>query len=163
MSRGITINERNSGNDAAVLLDEIGTNDIVERVIAPFHEEVGANVVDELLGGVLIENDDEIDTGEGSQEKGAVVLGIHGAGRTFQAADRAVGVESDDKQVAEVAGLGEIDGVPAVEDVKASVSKYDTAVCRRIPLLSRDNLSFYFIKNHNVAKIMPCVSQMTSR
>ena len=78
---------------------------------------------DEVAGFVFVEEDDEIHGAQGTEDIGAVLLGVHGARGAFGAADGIVAVEADDQGVALRAGEGEVVGVAPVEDVEAAVGK----------------------------------------
>src|SRR2546422_7361523 len=49
---------------AATRLDELASDDRLERPVAAFHEHVGSDLADDPLGRVLVEQRDEIDAFE---------------------------------------------------------------------------------------------------
>ena len=63
---------------AARRLDELGTGDLVHRVIASFDQHVRLKLSDQLFGCRLVENCD--DAGQAGQQAGAVFLIDHRQG-----------------------------------------------------------------------------------
>ena len=105
----------------------MGFNDIATaHIMGPvftFHEDIGEDLGNEIAGFVFVENDDEIHGAKGTEDEGAILLGINGSRGAFGAADGGVAVETNNQGVALCPREGEILGVTPVQDVETSIGE----------------------------------------
>ena len=59
---------------AAIALHDVGADDLFDRIVRAFHEDIGPKRLDEGERRVFGEDDDRIDRGERGKHGGAVAL-----------------------------------------------------------------------------------------
>ncbi len=126
---GVALDEGDYLYCAAVGLDEGGTYDLVDGVVAAFYEYVGAEGTDEGLGGVFIEEGDGIDTEQGGCLEGAILLVGNGAVHAFEALHGGIGIEGEDEDVAKGCGAGKQIEVAMVQDIEAAIGENYLFAC----------------------------------
>jgi bifunctional DNase/RNase len=94
---------------------------LIDLEIATFDVDIRLCRSQELGGAGFIEDDNGIDSFESGEHDGAVGLGIQRPSGTLQLADRFVGIESDEQEIALGASGFEVGDVAGVQDVKATV------------------------------------------
>src|SRR5690348_17366535 len=95
-------------------LHEISADDLVEPIIVALDEELRLDLADELHWGVLLEDNDQIDSSERGQHRRALGFALNRTPRPFEPPGRCVAVQTDDKPVARRFGLPEQCHVPGV-------------------------------------------------
>ena len=109
-----------SVGDDDFLADDVGSGPTLD-------ENVGLEGVKELARGVLIEDQDVIDTSQRSEHSGAVVFGDDWSSGTFEFSHAGIAVDGHDQDVAKLPGLFEQSEVANMEQVEAAVGEDDSA------------------------------------
>src|SRR4051812_29404058 len=94
---GLPGRQRDDDDVAPPAADIGGTDDGTLVVVAALYENVGPQRPDQLQGGVLLEEHDEIDHLERGEHIGPLRFAAHGPLGTLEAADRGVAVQADDE------------------------------------------------------------------
>ena len=93
--------ERDSHDSAAARLDPVAADDVGAGVVGALDEDIGLERVDEVEWSVVVEEDDAVDGGEGSDDACPRRFGHERTlGALGEAANRGVGVEADDEGAA---------------------------------------------------------------
>src|SRR5579884_881625 len=104
-------------------LDGLPSNDLFQRPIAPFHQDVGAQRLDDPLRCIRAEQNDIVDTSKRRQNLRPLSVGNNRPGAPLQSADRRVGVHCDDETISERPGGGQISNMPDMQKIKTAVGK----------------------------------------
>jgi hypothetical protein len=100
-----------------------GTDDGGFGVVASLDEDVGAEGLDEVQGGVFFEGDDAVYEEEAGQELHASGQGHDGPAVTFESLYAVVGVDAYDQALTQSGSLGEIGEVSGVDEVEDAVGE----------------------------------------
>jgi len=95
------------------------------RPVGTFDQDVGKDFGDQFAGSVLIEEGDGVDGLQLGGELGPLEFVEQRAGGAFEALDAGIGVEREDEDVAEGAGLFKGADVAGMEQVVAAVGEDD--------------------------------------
>ena len=123
------LDEREDANPAAHV-GQHGALAGVQRfrpVIASFDVNVGPHDGQESASALLRENDDGVDAGQRGEDGGTLPLGDERPPRSLEFTDRAVSVEADDQEIAELAGALQVADVTEVQQVETAVGGDNTA------------------------------------
>lgn len=120
---GVALDEGDDLYCATVGLDERGTYNFIDGVVAAFYEYIGAEGVDEGFGGVFIEEGNGIDTEQGGCLEGAILLVGNGAVHAFEALHGSICVKGKDEDVAKAGGAGKQIEVSMVQDIEAAIGE----------------------------------------
>src|SRR5213593_815045 len=110
---------------AAGRLDHFAPDDFVAPVVRALEQNLWPHVSQKLERGVLIENDDQIDSLQGRQHLGPRMDILHGATAPLQAPHRGIAVEADNEAVASRMRLRQQLDVPGVQYVETAVGEAD--------------------------------------
>lgn len=110
---------------AAVAFDDRAADDFAWLEAFALHEHIGAERFEEGFGRGFIKKDDVIDEIERSEDRGALFFGENGAGRPFNLANAAIGIDRDDEGIAELAGLLQKFDVAEMDEIEAAVGEDD--------------------------------------
>src|ERR1041385_7971097 len=113
---------------------------LIESVIAAFHEHVGQQSCDQAAWGDVVEDSHVIDVTQRREYLGSLRLVENRTLRTFPLAPRAVAIDRHEQRVAERARLREIAHVPDVQKIKNAVGKNEPRACRTQTLAFPEHL-----------------------
>jgi hypothetical protein len=131
---GLPGGERDDDALPAPASDFGGADDGVRRIVAPFHDDVGAKDLHQLERGVLVEHRHRVDGLEAGEDVGTFDLAADGAVRTLEAPDARVAVQPDDQRIASLPRTAKDVEMPRVQQVEYAVREDDAAGLLRTPL-----------------------------
>lgn len=139
---GKALDAGDNADGSAVAFDEAPffLMDGVELIVAAFGIDVGPQFVEEGQGTCIREDRDVVDAFEGGQDQGPFGLGVDGAARPFDFANRGVAIEPNDQYVALPRGFDQVGHVASVEDVETAVGPDNGSTLALNPL--HDGLQF---------------------
>src|SRR5436190_11563348 len=124
-TRGVPLLDRLEDDAAPARLDGIPPDDLIRGPVRALDQNVGLHAADDVTGRVLVEDRDGVDALERGQQLGPLVLGVDRAGGTLVAADRRVGIETDDQEIAVRARRRQVTEVAGMQDVEDAVGEDD--------------------------------------
>ena len=101
-------------------------HDRIDGVVAAFDQHIGPNSPNQLKRSVFAEENNRIDSGEGSHDAGPFTFTNDRTRGAFESADRSVRVESKNQLRSESSALFEQRNVSHMQEVEAAVSKNDS-------------------------------------
>lgn len=123
--RGSPLDHADEFHRSAVALDDLCLRQRIERIIAALDINVRFHFGDQSFGGRLAEQHDIVHRFECADDFCAVKLMIDRPRRSFDAPDRSIRIQPEYEAVAERTGLFQIRDMPRMQDVEASIGKYD--------------------------------------
>ena len=141
----MTFQERNRPDNPSVRFDNLASYDLVQTVIAAFHQNVRPDPLDDCRGFVLLKDDDVVDGGERLKLGNPRVEVVDRAITPFKTPNRRVAVQTDDQQVAQFRSFREDVDMTRVKQIETAVCED----CRTVigggsdgrPFVQRDQLS----------------------
>lgn len=106
---------------SAAFLHHLFPDNPFSRPVAPLHENMRPELLEKPQGVGLVEKHDVVDHLQRREELGPIRLGKHRAAGSFDFPDRAVAIERDDQNVAELLCFAEKLEVAAMDDIEAAV------------------------------------------
>jgi hypothetical protein len=113
----------NGKNGASRLFHDLAPHDTVQGPVTPFDQDVRYDALDQPERGVVVEQSDVIDTGEGCQNLCSIAFRLDGPFVSLQAPDGPVTVHADNQHVSQIFRMLEITNMSLVKDIEASVGK----------------------------------------
>src|SRR3954468_13790181 len=117
--------ERHADHPAAPAFDDLAADHVLLRPVGPFDQHIRLQPKDELVGRLLVEEDDAVHAVESGKYLRSLAFGRDGASLAFDGAHRSVGVDAYDEGVAQTAGVPEVTQVAGVEEVEHAVGEDD--------------------------------------
>ena len=117
----------NANHRATARFDDVATDDGIFGPVGAFHEHVGLQRGNDVVGRVLIEGDDRIDGRQRLEQLDALVLRRNGTASTFISRHRSIGIDADDQCVTHRPCLLQIANVPRMQQIEHAVGEDDAA------------------------------------
>ena len=96
--------------------------------IGALDEHIGKEGSDQFARGILFEKSYGIDRGKGLSEFGALGLRDERAGRPFHATNAGIGIQGEDQDVSEGAGLLQEADMAGVQEIVAAVGENNGSI-----------------------------------
>ena len=129
---GNALHVSNRSDPAPRSLDDLPSDDPVDRPVRSLHQHIRPETLDHGNRGVLVKRNHEVDALEGCQDLGSILFRLHRTRRPLQSTNRFVAVYAHHEEVAHPSCLLKVANVPDVQEVKTPVREDDAGALRPV-------------------------------